>query len=90
MEVFQGCTPMTLLLHDFLFIHISKLSAEEHCALTAMRIQTAAFLFCICVFNFSSILRSTKRDRIDLCRLVGNRGIERESALVMGWRGTSP
>jgi len=80
LELCQGCTPVTLTMYFCIYIKI---------AWTAMHMQTAAFLFCIYLFNFSSTL-CTKRGRIKLCRLVGNMGIERESALFMGWRGTSP
>lgn len=71
------------------FVYVYQNCLQKN-ASTAMCMQTAAFLFCTYLFNFSSTLRSTERDRIKLCRLIGNTGVEGESALVMGRRGTSP
>lgn len=86
LELFQGCTPVTLLLLP-IFVYVSKLSAEECLGSYS---YADSFISVLYLFYFSTTLRSTKRDRIKLHRLVESMGIEGESALVMGWRGTSP
>lgn len=63
LELFQGSTPVTI------SVYISKSCVEECLDSHAYANSCIAILY---LFNFLSTLISTKRDRIKVCRLLGN------------------
>lgn len=65
-EVFQACTPVTLL-SQCVFVYISNISPEECLDSSACAQSYISILY---VFHFSSTQKIIERDKMKLCRLI--------------------